>query len=552
MCKHRKIVVKIFAVTGVAARIEPGAIPACRSLRINPGQHGFFAGFGFFREISRGVECMKKITPCLLSLAVILVAGVQPLSSMEITGAVKSVPVISASDGHGMASLSPVAGTTVKAMTRNGELIAESETDGTGLYKLSIPDTKTGEAFLLSAETRTGAIRALVTDPTHDINPITEALTWRILESGVPAANYTAEEIAFMLGSLYELAKAADFSNFPADESAAGNLIDIPKFNIALGNLAATYGMAGNNMAQVEAVKGALHSFTQAFAGNDANAIRAVLAENAEISIHEEIVKGVAPLLEKIDALHRTYQTITLEVEFARIEINRDRAEVSTYERLKMKSGDGQDVDEPWVARNILELKNSRWQLVARETPSVHVVEKAAIEPDGRIDDWAGIVPSYLVAPEAAAQDAITALFFARDDRFLYWRMDLDMKPSAPLSKNIRLTGIPRGEYYLYIYADESEQKCNSLLSFVNNEVTSAAAGARICVTGKDGVEKAMVLPYQRFAVGSHSIEGSVPFEDLAFLSEGFFGVGMGKRRSKPGEPENPMLSTGFIKLNFK
>ncbi len=499
---------------------------------------------------------MKKTGFVILSLFVAATVFAVPLSGMEISGTVWTVPAKKEDKASGKVALKPATGVVVKAVSLEGVSLAEGKTDDKGVYKLNIPEAREKDNIVLTAEVPGGDIRTLPFGKTSDINPITEALTWRILSSGVPPSNFTSNEFNFILGELHDAAKKAnvDFSDFQMAMAASYYLVDLPEFNMTLGALTSTYGMPGDNLAAVKEVETAIGAFLQAFVDNDANAIKAGLAENPRVSYSNETITTAEELIEQLAQTHRMSEKLQFEVRYADIQIKDDIADVATLEHVKLEAAgeQGQNVDETWMSRNSLALINGKWILVSRDNPAKCIVEKTNITTDGRLNDWVGIKPCYYRKPGEASNDSIISLFFARDDDYLYWRIDLNMELRTPLAKEKTRMGIPRGEYYIRFYLDEEDANCNNFIAYVINELTSAASGARICHKDQDGKEKTTYVSYDRFAVGSRSIEGSAPLADIFFLKDGTLSFSEVKRKTMTGGSESPFFYSGRVNLHFK
>lgn len=499
---------------------------------------------------------MIKLMRSFLCIAAIIISGVQSLSGAEITGGVKSIPAKNQVHAMGPADFNAVAGAPVKAMSPDGTLLAEGKTDGNGGFSLSIPEQRKNDTIVLSAETPGGTIRALAINGSNELNPITEILTWRILESGIPPSNFTASEWRILVGRLSEIAQSVDFSDMNTSDKLVASLLDAPEIVIALGDLSATYGMPGDNVAAVESIREAIDGFIKAMNANDESRIKSSLTGPVEMLVDGETIRNAEEFAARVNAGHKAFKDLSLKASFARIAMQGDRAELTTYERLRMSQSQGEppSVDESWIIKYVMSNKNGTW-LISKREASDCVVGDAGIATDGRIADWTGMTPCYYRRPDPvgdAGKDSITALFFARDDEFLYWRMDLEMELFTPFSDGKPVFGVPSGEFYLSFFAHESNQNCDNLINFVTNEPANAASGARVCVKDQAGNEKETIIAYQKFAVGRRSIEGSIPLKDLKFLSDGIFAFAKGRRVKMPSTRDMPFFVTSPIRLSLK
>lgn len=490
---------------------------------------------------------MKKTFVILLIQFVAAAVFSGALYGMEISGTVRSVQGKKESNEARKEFLAPVPGVIVKAMSGEGATLAEGKTDDKGVYKFELPQGK--EARILSAETDGGPIRTILFGKTNDIDPVTEALTWKI---GPQIANYTAAEFDLMAKQLRIIAGGIDI---PETESAIGAvdfLIDTSDFNIALTDLSSTYGSSGDSIAVTEEVKTVLESFIKAFNENDGSKIRGLISEPASISIGDAKLNKADDIARKIDELHKLFGDKKLQVKIATITVDKDRAEATAYERISMASLSDKKmkINDGWISTNVLNRKNGKWMFSERAIKDC-VVYKTSIETDGRLNDWVGISPCFRRSPSSREEDGITAVFFARDEQFLYWRIDLNMLMRIPLAIEPPSLGVPRGEFRLVFFGNENDHNCDNLINIVNNDFTSAASAVRVCAKDKDGKEKDSVHTYHKFAVGGRFIEGSVPLEDLFFLEDGLFCFVQGKRRPRPGSPEEPDFESSRMKLIF-
>ncbi len=491
---------------------------------------------------------MKKTFFVLLILFTSAVVFAGTLSGMEISGTVWTIPTKEDDKASEKVALKPAPGVVVKAVSIEGASLAEGKTDDKGVYRIQLPEGR--ETRVLSAEMDGGPIRTILFGKTNDIDPVTEALTWKIISAD--PANYTSAEFELMTKELRIL---ADRIGYPEGATAIGAMdymIDVPDFNIALTDLAATYGASGDSVAITDEVKSAVESFVKAFNFNDAQKIKDILVESPEIFIDGSVIKNADEVVGKIRELHKMFGDITLDVSFAALSANDNKALALTYERIRMSNlnGENQNIDESWISKNELVRKNGKW-IISKRGMMDCVVVKSAIETDGRLNDWAGISPCYRKSADSPETDGITAMFFARDDKFLYWRMDLNMLTRVPLAGEPSKLGVPRGEFYVHFYGNEDNQNCDNLINVVNNDLTSAASGVRICARDEKGEEKDSTHSHNKFAVGSRFIEGSVLLEDIFFLKDELFSFAKGKRRLRPGAPEEPFFTTNRIKLVF-
>ncbi|HOC92348.1 MAG TPA: hypothetical protein PKH33_08275 [bacterium] len=491
---------------------------------------------------------MKKtffILSILFTYAVIF-AGT--LSGMEISGTVWTVPAKKDDKASEKVALKPASGVVVKAVSIEGASLAEGKTDDKGVYKIELPEGK--QTRILSAETDGGPIRTILFGKTNDIDPVTEALTWKIISAD--PANYTSAEFEFMTKELRALADGIGYPEGATAVGAMDYMIDVPDFNIALTDLTATYGSPGDSVGITEEAKTAMEDFIKAFNANDGAKIREMIFKPAKISIGNATLNEVDDVVREINELHKLFGNIKLQVKIASITVEKDRAEATAYETIAMGEPNDEEryVNSSWISINVLNKKNGKWALSERAIKKC-TVHKAVIETDGRLDDWVGISPCYRRSPVSPEEDGITAVFFARDSQFLYWRVDLNMLMRIPLSVEPPRLGVPRGEFRLLFYGDEDDHNCDNLINIISNDFTSAASAIRVCAKDKDGKEKSDVHTYYKFAVGGRFIEGSVPLEDLFFLEDGLFCEATGKRRTRPGLPEEPYFGATRMELFF-
>jgi hypothetical protein len=501
---------------------------------------------------------MCKMKKCIISSLILLFIIAKPAFGMKVSGTVLSVRPASSPKANGTVGMEvgAVTDTGVKAVTSKEEVIAESRTDAKGIYSMTIPEDRKDDVFLICADTPAGFLRAFFSGEKTDVNLLTEIIAGRILDSGVQSEYFTSNERNLIFDRLSAISAPLDLSDMRTATDAIVFLLDRPDFNLALGDLTATYAMPDDNVSHVEAISNSLNGFIQGFNANDKDLVRNSLAPNIKIFIGEKGINDIDNLLGIFDELHDSHNNIKLQSESMRVKIDKDNAEVISSEHLQMasKENGSSNVDETFIMRNKLVNSNGKWLLSEREASKCTVV-KAAIKTDGHIADWLGISPCYYQKPDAPAGDAdhdsITAMYFARDDVFLYWRMDLNMAALTPISPAPAMQSIPRGIYYLFLVDKSQSPADKSFVNFINYEISGAASTGRIGITENGGKDKESYFRYTGFSVGSQSIEGSIPLEDIAFLNKGIYAFGKATRRVKPGMPANPDLVSGNVEIVF-
>jgi hypothetical protein len=381
---------------------------------------------------------------------------------------------------------------------------------------------------------------------------VSDAMAWKLLESGIPLSNFTAAELMLIRDDLDALSSAVDLSGAKDAAGLMNLLLDNPEFNLTLGSFLSTYGMQGDNRSQIDAVNAAITGFLRGFTANDPSAIKEFLAPKISIVIGEETLTDKDKLLQVVSSIHSSFKPITIETRLLGASIQQGKAEIVTSEHLRMAAQGGQtsSVDEAWIALNKLELVSGKWLITERSMPKCKVV-KAAIIPDGHLDDWIGIKPCYYRKSEAGNKDAFTALYFARDDAFLYWRLDLDMKINLP-GAAAPVQGVPRGTYGLYLFDRAAERDCDTFVNFITNQVTGAASGGRACVKDSAGKHNETYFTYDRFSIAPQSIEGRIPLDDFSFIKTEISALASANRKALPGAPENADIFSGVVDLEFK
>jgi hypothetical protein len=496
---------------------------------------------------------MDLAKKALLCLAFFMALATEPIMGADIAGKVLAVPPAIGSAARGVQALGPGAGATVKALSLKGDVIAEAKTDATGSFSLKIPANRDSDVALVQSETSGAPLRALYNGGKTDIDPITEIIAWKILASGVSPDYYTAAEMKIIYDKLLAMSASMDFSNATDTSGIISSLLDQPDLNIMLGTLTSIYSMQGDNRDQVETLTNTVNSFLQGFTTNNKDLLTKSLAPNASIYIGEEIIKDTGKLIQSIDTIHSNFKDIRLESFLLNTEVTQNKAVVTTTELLQMTSRQDPDlnVDEAWVARNMLELIGGNWGITAREMPKCNI-GKAAIVTDGHLNDWTNIQPCYYRQSNAdSSGDTINALFFARDDVYLYWRMDLDMKIQIPGAAS-PIPGIPRGVYSLYLLSGLTDKECGTFINFINNELTSASSGGRACIRGTGDKINEVYFMYNEFAVGRLSIEGSIPIQDFSYFTDSIYAFGNANKKALPGMPANPDFKSGVVELIFK
>lgn len=496
---------------------------------------------------------MDLAKKALLCLAFLMAVATEPILGADISGKVLAVPPASGTAARGIQALGPDSGATVKAMSLKGDIIAEAKTNAAGSFSLQIPANRTNDVALLQTESAGAPLRALYKDAQTNIDPMTEILAWKILNSGIAPANYTAAEIKTIYDELISLASAMDFSNATNTSEIISYLLDQPDLSISLGALTSIYSMQGDNRDQVQSLSNTVNTFLQGFTANNKDMIKKSLAPGASIFIGEEIIQDTDKLIQKIETIHSNFKDISLNAIVLNVAVSQTKAMVTTSEHIQMKSTKDPDlsVDEAWIARNTLELIGGNWIITAREMPKCSV-GKATIVTDGHLDDWTSIQPCfYRKSPSGKTGDSINALFFARDDVYLYWRMDLDVKIQLPGASS-PIQGIPRGVYSLYLLSGLADLECGTFINFINNQLTSASSGGRACVKGTGGKINETYFQYNDFAVGRMSIEGSIPIQDFSYFTDSIYAFGNANKTALPGKPANPDFTSGVVELIFK
>jgi hypothetical protein len=476
---------------------------------------------------------------------------------MEITGTVLSISHTTTTNTKGTSELEPVSGAVVKAITSKNKFVARGKTDAKGFYSLNIPEKKKNDVYLISADTSTGVLRSLFSGKKTAINPFTEILTWRILESGMRPDYFTTNERQLILKKLYEISTKADFSGTRTATGTVTALLDLPELNLLLGNLTETYRTQGDNIAKVETIKKTITKFLQGFIKNDVNIIRNSLSRNPAVFISGETLNNTGKITSRINAIHNSFKDIRLDTDFLTIRVGNKKAEVTDAEHIYMKSKDGgsQSVNENWIARNNLLFVNGKWKISKRDIPKCKV-ENAAIVIDGHIADWTGIKPCYYQQTEADTntkrQDGIKAMYFAKSNLFLFWRIDLDTKPTGATSKKSLEKGIPKGLYTLFLLSNSSGNACNNLIYFVNNSSSGVTSGAKSCLLDIKGNKKEQYFSSDPFAVGSRSIEGVIPIEKIKFFAGSIYAFSQLKKSVGPDMPAEPDLNSGGVDIVIK
>lgn len=478
-----------------------------------------------------------------ISRIIVLIAALAaisaPLSASTISGRVRAgLPGMSRIT-VGVDNLSPAAGIDISAVSSSGKIIASGKTDDSGNYSLNVPAGRDGNAAFIQAETASGILRALPMGQKGDVDPVTEAVVSAVLDAGTAPANYGEKELAFINERLYGIASSVDFSTSLSAASALNLLMDHPDFNRTLGNLVQMYGMPGDNIAQIDNIEFALAEMLSGFPLNSPELFRKRLSRDAKINLLGENY-DTEGIIKKAAEINEAFKNIDLRMEIIRININGDRAEALTFESLDMQPVDESDapVHDSWVSTNKLLLKDGTWLLYERMEKTC-VVENMSVKADGHISDWTGAIPCFYQKTETgsaeSASDSITALYFAKDDDALYWRMDIS---KGRETTTVKYDGLPRGWYALYLFRDQPNNTCDTFMHFINNAVTNASSGGRACVIDSDGNNAETYFSYRNFAVGMHSVEGRIPLDDLSFLPGVMKAFGMMTRTARPANAD--------------
>ncbi len=470
--------------------------------------------------------------------------------SKEIAGVVRwGAPEPGETEGIG--SLSAVAGIDVSVTTTDGTALATAVTDENGEYVLQFDSGESAAYtdFILEAATTGARLRAVADGPHVDIDPVSEVIVEQVIKSGSPTNSFTADEIRLINKELATLAANVDFQGVETPSAAVALLLNDKNFSLSLGDLINTYSTEGDTVVEVNDLKSMITKFIAAFTNNDPSGVADYITNDVQIIVGDKVYdyNGIQKFIEEIN---RKFEMNKFDVECARVRVDGDSAEVETSEKLLLTSRAGGEVtSDSWNMINTVRRIGGKWRLVDRKRKKC-VVAKRSITPDGDISDWVGIRPCLIQKPVVKGGSGvwgrIESLYFARDEMYLYWRMDL---PRTAAASNGEKTS--RGLYSLTLKNDTGDEGCDHFINMIVYEGVQGASLGESCIRGADNTKKEATYTYEKYGVGKLTVEGRVPLDDIGYLPNGVIAFGAYKGKTHTGEKEKPTVYTDDTQIFF-
>lgn len=368
--------------------------------------------------------------------------------------------------------------------------------------------------------------------------------------------NYTGGEMALIINTLIEKAEtiSPDYLNEDAPQSRL-YLSDIG-FNMALGDLLATYSTPGDTIADTESVEEVVNSFMTSFGDRDIPGMLAHLTEECMVMVGPSTY-GRNELPGVLEDLYERYEKIDFEISFYRVVVDGDTAEVYTREFFFMKGGESQDDHtDSWNMLNRLEKVSGEWKLAMRNAIGCSPAKKDIIT-DGYIGDWVGATPCIVkklsMDENEKEWSMIDAVYFARDKHNLHWRIDISpdfaVEIDAGDDEDVPGNRLPRGVYMLTFLRDLDDPDCSQYNSIATHEFLFTTLMGRTCVRQEDDRQKEVYRDLEQVGAKGMTIEGTIPINDFRFQLDGVKVNGSVIKKKKDGELEDHIYQSDSADL---
>ncbi len=482
------------------------------------------------------------------------------LAAKEISGSVQ-IPA-PASERTTSGKLHPAPDAAMSVYTTDGEMLTtgvKSGKDGRFSIDVARGAEKPGKT-VVEAITSMGRLRAIATSGSVRIDPVSEALTEWLLGGVFDPDNYSAAELKFIGDELSGIAKNINFDDAENATDAVTILLNNTSFNDAVGNLTKTYSSPGDTTAAVEKLKKLMRNLIAGFRESDTAAVMGLFAETATVEI-SNYVYSYSELADAIEKFNSSVSIQQFDVEIENVVINGKTAVVGTIEKIVLReTGYEKTISDAFYMDNKFNLINGEWKLVERISRRC-APEEREITADGDISDWIGVSACVLLkfrSDNNADFDHIDSLYFAKDDNYLYWRMDVNPGKTGDdtISSFVIPQRVPRGQYAVTFFNVLSEDSRQYFMNIIDNTPFAAVSFGKKCtencIKKYETVKEKADAEYKIFGIGRYSVEGRIPLKDIAFLSDNMDVVGMITYDSDYEKEKYREMITDVAKMSIK